>query len=137
MYSQQRAIPKRWLRFSLRTLFVLLTLLGIWLGIQTKWAKDRTSYLEEHQYARSQPWKGDEIASAPRFLWLWGDPGVTRLKVQAPGFWDQKEFHRTNAGPEAAEARELFPEAIIEVLDDDVLYYTWKPGEEWNWGNLR
>jgi len=36
-----RETPRRWFRFSLRTLFVVLTILGVWLGVQVKWIKDR------------------------------------------------------------------------------------------------
>jgi hypothetical protein len=32
---------RRWFQFSLRTVFILMTILGIWLGIQVKWLRDR------------------------------------------------------------------------------------------------
>ena len=38
--------PRRWFRFSLRTFFVLLTLFGVWLGVQVKWIRDRHEALE-------------------------------------------------------------------------------------------
>ena len=44
---------RRWFRFSLRTLFVLLTLFGIWLGIQVKWVRDRQAarlWVHEHGF---------------------------------------------------------------------------------------
>jgi hypothetical protein len=31
----------RWFRFSLRTLFLLVTLLGVFLGVQVQWVRDR------------------------------------------------------------------------------------------------
>ncbi len=35
------APKRRWLRFSLRTLFVVVTVLGCWLGWDLKWVNDR------------------------------------------------------------------------------------------------
>jgi hypothetical protein len=32
---------RRWFQFSLRGIFILMTLLGIWLGVQVKWWRDR------------------------------------------------------------------------------------------------
>jgi len=37
-------LRRRWFRFSLRTLFVLVAVLGVflgWLGVQVKWIRDR------------------------------------------------------------------------------------------------
>src|ERR1051325_4630494 len=33
--------PERWPRFTLRGLFVVVTLVSVWLGMQLKWARDR------------------------------------------------------------------------------------------------
>ena len=32
---------RRWFRYSLRTLFVVLTVFCVWLGVQVKWIRDR------------------------------------------------------------------------------------------------
>lgn len=32
---------RRWFRFGLRTLFVLLTVLGVWVGVQMNWLRER------------------------------------------------------------------------------------------------
>ena len=32
---------RRWFRFSLKTLFVVLTLFGVWLGVQVNWIRQR------------------------------------------------------------------------------------------------
>ena len=32
---------RRWFRFSLRTFFILITIFGVWLGVQAKWVRDR------------------------------------------------------------------------------------------------
>jgi hypothetical protein len=119
-------------RFSLRTLFVAVTLCAIFLGWQMRWIKQRREYLKEHPGAYREPDTTDKPATAPMLLWLWGEPAQTRLSVELPGSKDRKLF---NPGPEAEEIRKLFPEAIIQVMmEENCLRYTWNPGTEWDWG---
>src|SRR6266496_1528860 len=43
---------RRWLRFSLRGMFVVLTLFGIWLGFQVNWMRQRQEarrWIEQHE----------------------------------------------------------------------------------------
>lgn len=44
---------RRWLKFSLRTFFVLLTLLAVWLGYHVNWIRERREarlWIDEHTY---------------------------------------------------------------------------------------
>ena len=125
--------PRRWLRFSLRTLFVLVTVVCVWLGYQLNWIRERRKYLEEHPGVVREPSPQDNVATAPNLLWLLPESGVTRLHVQSPGFFDEADYHHDNPSLEATRARELFPEAIIEVCDDWKFYYAWNPSENWKW----
>jgi hypothetical protein len=52
----------RWLRFSLRWLFIVITLIGIWLGIQVNWLRQRQEarrWIQQHespgQYSAKNP----------------------------------------------------------------------------------
>lgn len=130
------AKPKRraGFRFSLRTLFVAVTLFGIWLGLQMKWIRDRHSYLAAHPDASEVPRPTDKPAIAPGFLGLFGEAAQTRMSVQSPGFWSQRDDRKTKPSPESVQLRKLFPEAIIEVMEGHTLYYTWDPGKNWDWG---
>ncbi len=43
---------RRWFQFSLRGIFILMTLLGVWLGVQVKWVRDRQEarkWIAEHE----------------------------------------------------------------------------------------
>jgi hypothetical protein len=93
----------RWTGFSLRTLFALVTVLSIafaWLGVQVQWIRDRHAFVETHD--------GDQVQTedslrphAPGALRWFGEYGVT--------FIDGSRM----SDDQVAEARRLFPEAII------------------------
>ena len=45
--------PRRYFRFSLRTFFVLLTVLAVWLGVQVEWKRDRQAarlWIAQHSH---------------------------------------------------------------------------------------
>jgi hypothetical protein len=78
---------RRWLRFSLRTLFVLMTVFCVWLGVQVKWVRDRheainwvllPGYSKEHSF-----WQGivAKPKRAPFPLWIVGEPGFEEISV--------------------------------------------------------
>lgn len=62
--------PRRWFRFSLRTMFVLMALVGAalgWVGVQLKWIRDRNearAWMDAHDvggldlygWPREAPW---------------------------------------------------------------------------------
>ena len=39
------ALKRRWLRYSLRTLFVVVTVVAIWLGLELKFIRERRDFL--------------------------------------------------------------------------------------------
>ena len=89
--------PRRWFRFSLRTLFVLLTLLGVWLSVQVKWHKDRQRFLERN---RTPGFHFSGYAPAPPRVRWFARQGVARI-------WVPKIHEAT--------ARRLFPEAVVSI----------------------
>ena len=89
--------PRRWLRFSLRTLFALLTLFACGLGVQVKWIEDRHEFL---LLGRSRGVYAGGTCDAPRALRVLGDPGVQHLSVA-------QRFEMS--------ARSLFPEAKVSI----------------------
>ena len=107
---------RRWFRFSLRTLFVAVTLLAIplgWLGYSVHWIRQRHAALAASGPAagwttQNMGWEGFPLSperQAPGLLWLFGELGVSRIHI--------------SHGPsdkEVAHLKSLFPEAAI--LDD-------------------
>jgi hypothetical protein len=92
--------PKRhWFSFSLRTLFVLVTIIGVgaaWVTYQLDWIRDRHKFL--------QNWGVVVLAEIPKSetawnFWLFGERQVARLSVPLPL---------------RSSASRLFPEAEID-----------------------
>jgi hypothetical protein len=105
--------PERWPKFSLRGLFVLVTVLGTilgWLGVQVKWIQDRHAILER-QPAAIVVITGLE-APAPGMLRLFGEQGVGRILILG---------HDAASSVLAWQVRQQFPETIIlcRGLDKD------------------
>jgi hypothetical protein len=126
---------RRWFRFSLRTMFVLVTVFCVWLGYSGKWVKQRREFIKAHPNCRAPIPAGKVLPSAPSLLWIWGEKGEFEIYVQSPGFANEKnkDYHHKNPPREAVEARELFPEAAIAVLEGNLVWNTWFPGKEWEW----
>jgi hypothetical protein len=89
-----------WFRFSLRTLFVLVTLIAVWLGWSLNWIRQRHAFLRDRR-AFVFGIDPDAVTPAPRFLWLFGEDGAEYVKLTSE---DQSAYVR---------AKELFPEAIV------------------------
>ena len=111
-------VPKRrWFRFRLRTLFVVVTVLSCWLGYQISWIRQRHVFLaSEHGTANSLGVPagngGKQIAPWP--LWAFGESGAMGVfivakspSVDALTKYDQDRI---------SEARRLFPEASIFTM---------------------
>lgn len=58
----------RWFRFSLRTFFVVLTLFGVWFGLQVKWIQKRRDTL---RWIKAH---GGQEISYESIVYLVGDP---------------------------------------------------------------
>ncbi len=91
--------PRRF-RFSLRLLFLVVTVVCAVLSWQLKLAHQRRAFLARNEvtdYSDAQA-KPTTRPMAPGLLWLVGERGVSRLVVVAPQY---------------EEARRLFPEADV------------------------
>jgi hypothetical protein len=94
---------RRWFRFSLRTLFVLVTVVGVvagWVAYQLNWIRQRHIFFSKYVIA----WTSTSIPSdrplQPWQLRLFGekDKGIVNLTVD---------------NSRVAQARALFPELFI------------------------
>ncbi len=108
-------IPKRpWPRFSLRTLLVVVTAVGAWLGYELSWIQQRKAVRQEWSYSEifDDPFVDvpttPEPQTAPGLLWLFGERGyarvwrVTAADELAPD--QEAEFRRV---------QKLYPEAQV------------------------
>jgi hypothetical protein len=100
---------RRWFRFSLRTLFVVVTVLSIWLGWQAKIVRDRKAAMVEingvgGSYTHEKLWPNapNELPARIPFWRKWlGDRPVEAIFIRSDR-------------PVTASLDTLFPEARIE-----------------------
>jgi len=93
---------RRWYQFSLRTLFVVITLFGIWLGWQLYWFKTRHDWLEEKNYLAAFPGTGLRKVPHPHLLIaLFHQEAISQILL------------RNASEAEIAKVRRLFPEAEV------------------------
>jgi len=128
---------RRWFRFSLRTMLVLVTLVGItigWTGMQLKWIRDRQEairWLESSADPNDTDgaWRGGrqyttyesyQNSNAPWSLRLFGERGIDRLHID-------KSALRPNDRHQARDFEKLFPEARIRIYDGATFLYELKP----------
>lgn len=112
-HAPKRAPKRRWFRWSLRTLFVVVTVFAVWLGYYIDWIQRRHALIAKHQanmdrFQGLEPkdqdlrWKVVRPVPAairpqhtsPRLLWLFGEPDVYHLELIH--FYDD-EIRRTRA----------------------------------------
>jgi hypothetical protein len=96
------AAPKRrWYQFSLRTFFVLVTIVcigfGWWVHWCKEWIRQRHEALERGEVRDVSDFSDHERPRAPSGLWLFGEKGISLI----------------DAGPESTRWSELFPEAAF------------------------
>jgi hypothetical protein len=94
------------LQFSLRTLFVVLTVLGCWLGYEFNWIRQRHEFIS-HRPEIARPHDAHKAykfrpVEAPGLLWIFGERGMNCL-------W----FESKPSESEIDLAKELFPEAKL------------------------
>ncbi len=129
MMLGKRKLP---LRFSLRTLLLLVLVAALWMGRQAHWIGQRRELQQKHQalaaemknfHRRSIFWiEQQEVCetalqlprsnvSAPGLLWLFGESAVELLHLHFTV--DSAEQMLNFDDPEIDRARQLFPEAFI------------------------
>ena len=97
--------PERWPQVSLRGLFVLVAVLGVflaWFGAQLKWVHERHQFRRTHA---SIPMNPLPPAFAPQVLRILGEAGIATIYTE-----------RLNEN-EIADAKRLFSEADIVAAD--------------------
>ena len=102
------APQRRRLRFSLRALFLAVTIVGGWLGYHLNWIRERHAFL-------SQPHVTTTLIPAhraPLALSMMGEPGKTTVVVQCD--WESSKLSSYEEA-QVALARRLFPEAAVKV----------------------
>ena len=117
------AKPRRWFRFSLRTLFVVVTIVCVWVAFQVSWIRQRQKLLAEDQAISNvltnyvSGVTSDELepigSTKIDQLWLtlFGQPSVEACCV----FYKEYPYRETDAKdiPKVRRARQLFPEARV------------------------
>lgn len=104
------APKRRWFRFSLRTFFVVVTILAVWLGYQINWIRQRRDV------------RASTTISIPILCF------VTEEASDAPP-WPLAWFGEKSGGPEwvlpattsdeeLARVQKLFPETLVTRLHD-------------------
>lgn len=101
---------RRWYQFSLRTMFVLVTLFCVMVGLGVRWVQHSQEWIRQRRevlnlYGGLFHMPGSN--QAPGFLWLFGEQGVEVISCSS---WSKQNRDKV--------AR-LFPEA--EVIDVDSL----------------
>ncbi len=97
---------RRWFSYSLRTGFVLMTIFGVWLGVQVKWIRDRHESLKWSQVQVETTSRSGVPVFAPWQIRLLGESGVAAVAVEAK---KEEDFSR------ASDVKRLFPEATFQV----------------------
>ncbi len=101
---------RRWFRFSLRTLFMLTTLVAIWLAWSLNWISNRRAFVRDSIDAPGLVLRKDRRpVAAPALLWIFGETGAQYVYVAT----DDEAIVR--------QAIRLFPEAEVIGPQSDVI----------------
>jgi hypothetical protein len=120
------APKRRWFRFSLRTLFLGVTLFGCWFGYELYWIRQRHAFIAAEDSVRERiPAEGLTVAVtysgapgkqplAPSMLWAFGENGFATVFVLADA--DTVQELTDNDRDRVRQARRLFSEATIKTV---------------------
>lgn len=125
--SAGHAPKHRWFRWSLRTLFVVMTAIACWLGYELNWIRQRRAFIAQETAVRYSHKKGRSNAiahragsaspSAPGGLWLFGEPGYSSVGfVSDSGARTKLHVLTARDRIRLKTARRLFPEAVVNVV---------------------
>jgi hypothetical protein len=131
--TQMTLAPKRRWSFSLRTLFVVVTVVGFSLGYQLDWMRQRGAFIDEETYRFVHATRAELPASAftsinrvpaPAMLWLFPNEGVEYLSIIVQG--SEGDQLTAQDMERRARGRTLFPEAninfsYVETFHDRVI----------------
>src|SRR5262245_33675445 len=117
---------RRWLRFSLRTLLVLVTVFCVWLGWQVSIVHERKAALakpgivERVVYPGDDEWnKADSVPTLPFWRYWMGDRPVPSIILS--------EDHALEVGlPGTDELQRVFPDSNLYVATARVPYARWR-----------
>src|SRR4051812_48362793 len=96
---------RRWFSYSLRTFFVVLTIFGVWLGVQVKWIRDRHEAIQST--TATIGWPG----VAPLSLRVLGEKGAGVIGCDWTGDIEVDRALRNRI-------QRLFPEADVVLVDE-------------------
>ena len=131
------APKRRWFSYSLRTLFVVVTLVAIGLGIRANWRPNwihQRHALLERQAVLAEKYRGSKMSNDPApgvshvppeagprqwpklltraVLWVFDEPSISEVRLYGSAY-SPKVFHV--GGAEIVQAKWLFPEADIRI----------------------
>ncbi len=107
------APKRRWFRYSLRTLFVVVTVFGCWLGYELNWIRQRHELLAEQSAIIQQlklPPMPYFIVEPHGMLWLFGEEGRGIVDLVLDG---RDQNRSPNTENELERAKRLFPESAV------------------------
>jgi hypothetical protein len=105
---------RRWFQFGLRTMFVVVTVVAVWLGYQANWIRQRHSVFTPRQLSPDSDvwvtvarWPAMmEPVSAPGAIWIFGEHGEAALTV---------DFDIPSQSGDGRHGKGLTPEEAIEA----------------------
>ncbi len=114
---------RRWFAYSLRTLFVVVTVFGLavgWFIYQLNWIRQRREAMDKYSQTYNDPAERYEkedgtIVSfhAPGLLWLFGERNVREFTMNVPENPDDPAMW-FYSHPEVQRIQCLFPEAQVD-----------------------
>ena len=92
-------------------MFVLLTLFGVWLGVQVKWIRDRHEFKRAHPefFQHAAVWQAYATVQAPWSIRLLGETGIGQVEID----YDYEEELKPELQAVKQRAKSLFPEAAV------------------------
>lgn len=123
------------MRYRLRTLLTVVTLVAICFGYEVDWIHRRRVFLSAKEAAwadhQSESHKGEAVrwwrfqlhdsgnCIAPQLLWLFGERGVNTILIAVPDkdvINGKTGYEMSHNQPDYRLAKRLFPEAEIEPI---------------------